>query len=675
MMKSKKKEYTVRKDFLFLGILAAPALLLLFTIDRYYGYYYDNKFFNLLTLEIWEHFRVYLYLGSHYHVPSSIFSYLAYPFFLVLGPGDYPLELLAGIFHIGTVYYSFKLGERFHGRQLGLLFALFVGLAPIHLIQVYTLPDLSFAVFLNTSAVYYFLDGSDGLSKRKLALAAVLYSLGCFQAIYSLLLFPFFVFYSFARLFAAPDVLARPVTDRPSVPGGRLLTAILFIAALPAYTYIYLLFKFTFMRSFGSAILMLVLPAAVFLTVKIKRPFVMNSIGTPFLFVLVTAALLSYFDLIVQIDYLFFGHSFGYFLDATRAGGYGGRPPVKYLGAELFIYGVPIYMSVLTSIYEFAGSSFAKSSFNLDALRHLYSSYFAVSYPFSVRVFFFIGLGSIAAGSVRRTLTEKRLPLFHAYPLVWLLAASATLIDLGPDYYNIRRIYILPLPYIFTAFGVLGFASAASYAAGRLGIGAGKARTAAFFSVALALFISADQLNYSVNNIFLRYGHDKKESMFFKLFYGHYYGRSYKEVGEFLLKDMPPQKDGIINSVLIYSIPEDTPYGRALPLFNTVNWYTKNKIRTICDFKDKSIELYGTPQRLMNYLESIFKPDPNVAAVYVADYVDEDDRNFSVFSKLYPRLDPYAVVDDDGVKRFDVKLFKFERGNWRDKLREAGYGA
>lgn len=668
-----KRERPLRRDYLLLSILAAPALLLLFTIGRYYGYYYDNKFFNLLTLELWERFRLYLYLGSHYHVPSSIFSYLAYPFFLLLGPGDLPLELLAAIFHIVTVYFSFRLGERFHGRSLGLLFALFAGLGPIHLIQVYTLPDLSFAIFLNISAVYYFLTGSKDLSRQKLVLGAVLYSLGCFQAIYSLLLFPFFIFYSFAHHLGPSDG-CRVKENQARPRGSQVVAALFFIAAIPAYTYIYLLFKFTFMRNAKSAFLMLLLPAAILLTARIRRRSARVRSGFQFLFVLVTLALLSYFDLIVQIDYYFFDHSFGYFLDATRAGGYGGRPPVRYMGTELFIHGVPIYMSVLTSVYEFAGSSFAKSSFNLDALKHLYSSYFVVSYPLSVRVFFFIGLISVAAGSVKRFIVEKKFPLFYIYPLVWCVAASAPLIDLGPDYYNIRRVYILPLPYIFTAFGVLGIAATAATVAEWAGLCSNKGRVAVFFSVALAVFISADQMKFSVKNIFQKYTHDKEESMFFKLFYGHYYGRSYKEVGDFLLKDMPPKKDGIINSVLIYSIPEDTPYGRALPLFNTVNWYTNNRIRTVCDFKDKSIELYGTPQGLINYLDSFFKPDPNVAAVYVADYVDEEDRNFSVFSRLYPRLKPYAVVDDDGVKRFDVKLFKFERESWKEKLREAGYG-
>jgi hypothetical protein len=461
--------------------------------------------------------------------------------------------------------------------------------------------------------------------------------------------------------------------NRERTFGRRAVAALFFIAAVPAYTYIYLLFKFTFMQNSKSAVLMLLLPAAILLTARI-RPAAWVRAGFSFLFVLVTLALLSYFDLIVQIDYFFFDHSFGYFLDATRAGGYGGRPPVRYMGTELFIHGVPIYMSVLTSVYEFAGSSFAKSSFNLDAIKHLYSSYFAVSYPLSVRAFFFIGLISVAAGSVKSFIADKKLPLFYIYPLVWCVAASAPLIDLGPDYYNIRRVYILPLPYIFTAFGVLGAAAAAAAVAKWSGLCSNKQRVAVFFSVALAVFISADQIRFSVDNIFQKYTNDKKESMFFKLFYGHYYGRSYKEVGDFLLKDMPPQKDGIVNSVLIYSIPEDTPYGRALPLFNTVSWYTNNRIRTVCDFKDKSIELYGTPQGLTNYLDSFFKPDPNVAAVYVADYVDEEDQNFSVFSRLYPRLKPYAVVDDDGVKRFDVKLFKFERESWKEMLREAGYG-
>ena len=601
-------------------------------------------------------------------MPSSIFSYLAYPLFLVLGPGDFPLELLASVFHLATVYLSYRLGGLFHGRTLGLLFALFVGLAPIHLIQVYTLPDLSFAIFLNTASVYFFLSGLKDISGKKVVIGAVLYSLGCFQAIYSLLLFPFFLFYSIAHLLGRSEGTRDDSRGR----GRQVLTAFFFIAAVPAYTYLYLLFKFTFMHTWKSAALMLILPAAVFLTVRIRRPFARGHAWFSFLFVLVAMALLSYFDLIVQMDYLFFDHSYGYFLDATRAGGYGGRPPVRYMGSELFIYGVPIYMSVLTSVYEFAGSSFAKSSFSLDALRHLYSWYFAVSYPFIARLFFCIGLLYALAGAVKRFYTEKKTFLFYAFPVVWLAVASAPLIDLGPDYYNIRRVYILPLPYIFTAFGVVGVSRAAAYYAERFGLSGKPA--AAVLCVTLAVFISADQLRFSVRNIFQKYTHDKKTSMFFKLFYGHYYGRSYKEVGDFMLKDMPPQRNNIKNSVLIYSIPEDTPYGRAMPLFNTVNWYTNNRIKTICDFKTKSIELYGTPGRLAKYLESIFGPDPNVEAVYFADYVDEDNENFSVFSKLYPRLKPYAVVDDDGVKRFDVVLFKFERSEWKKMLSAAGYG-
>lgn len=63
-----------------------------------------------------------------------------------------------------------------------------------------------------------------------------------------------------------------------------------------------------------------------------------------------------------------------------------------------------------------------------------------------------------------------------------------------------------------------------------------------------------------------------------------------------------------------------------------------------------------------------------MAVIYIADYVDENDEIFSVFSKLYPKLKPYAVVDDDGVKNLDVKLFKFERGAWKAVLERAGYG-
>lgn len=642
----------LRRAYPLCLILIVPAVLFALTLDKYYGYYYDNKFFNLLALDLLEDFKVYLYLGSHYHVPSTLFSYFSYLLFLVLGPGDLAIELLATVFHLLTVCVCYRLGTDFHGRSTGIVFAILVAIAPILLIQVYTLPDLSFAVFLNITSVYLFLTGLKKLSPSTLVLAAVTYSIGCFQAIYSLMLFPFYI---------ASLVLWRQENRTAAVKLSKAAVKWCTIVFLPSYTYLFLLFKATFMK---TAPVMLTLALLSFALISVRF---IKKIGGGRAFLLVfpgvAIALLACFDLIVQIDYAFFGHEFGYFIEASPAGGYGGRPHTHFMGQGVRVLGFQLYSSVLTSMFEFVGGDFAKVSMDFEPLRSLYSAYFLNSYPAFLRLLFYAGVASLLLESFNSLRKGEGLKLFSVYPLIWLGAALMPLVNLGPDYFNIRRIYIPPLPYLFAAFGAAWIASLAGSVAKGL-----NSRTvyAAVLSV-IVLLASCEQAWFSLDNIYLKYLSDKETSMYFKLFYGHYYGRSYKEAGEFLLKDAPLKKDGKYRAALVYTIPEDSRIGRSLPLFNTIDWYTKRQIRVIFDFKDKSRELYGTRDRLSAYLEGLFSKEPTLEAVYFADFID-DGGNFSYFSGAHRWIRPYAVINDDGTQNFDCKLFRFTRQGWKLSL-------
>ncbi|MBI1911164.1 MAG: hypothetical protein HYS21_04105 [Deltaproteobacteria bacterium] len=634
-------------------ILGLPAILLVFTLDRYYGYYYDNKFFNLLALKLLEQFKIYFYLGSHYHVPSSIFSYIAYLFMLVLGPGDLAMEAPAAIFHLLTAFACYKLGRHFHGEIFGLVFSVLVGLAPIHLIQIYTIPDLSFAIFLNVGSLYYFLTGLETSSVKRITLGAVLYSVGCFQAIYSLLLLPFYIICSFVFFIAAKN------EGKEIGLVKRLFFLISFLFALPAYTYIYLLIKATFLAQNIGGFLFFAMPlAAIPLYIK-KRP--SGKFLLSVLFLAITTALLSYFDLIVQMDYFYFKHSFGYFIDAYPAGGYGGRPLARFIGQELNIFGIPVYMSVLTSMFEFVGKDFAKTSFfDFTALKHLYFDYFRMSFPAGIRFLFFAGVASMIIELITKIRKSEKLSLFFIYPLIWLVIAAAPFISLGPDYYNIRRIYILPLPYFFAAYGVIGIASLLSYCS--------RSRySVSILILILTLATTLEQMKFSRDNIFGKYIADKTSNMYFKLFYGHYYGRSYKEAGEFLLNDAPLKENGHYRAALVYTIPEDSKVGRSLPLFNTIDWYTNNQIKIIFDFKDGSSTNYGSPLKLSGYLERLFYFNPELEVIYFADFVD-DKNNFSYFSKVHKNIKPYAIADDDGSEEFDCVFYKFTKQYWKEQL-------
>jgi len=251
-------------------------------------------------------------------------------------------------------------------------------------------------------------------------------------------------------------------------------------------------------------------------------------------------------------------------------------------------------------------------------------------------------------------------------PVVLLAVIAAPFVDLGPSYFSIRRIYIMPVPYLLAAFGVAGVSFALSRVTGvvlpRL---RGPAMVIVMVTVAIAA--AAEQAYTSNRSIFEKYRSDKAADMYYKLYYGHYYGRSYKELGSFILEDAPRKVEGQYRTALVYTIPEDSKIGRSLPLFNTVNWYTANQVMTLHDFKKKSMELYGTPELLRGYIERLFASFPRLEVIYFVDFNDSE-NNYSYFSGAHPYLEPYAMVDDDDLPAFDSILFRFDRFTWKAAL-------
>lgn len=641
----------------------SPAVLFAFTLGRYYGYYYDNKFFNLLALELLDDPSLYLYLGSHYHVPSSLYSYLSYLIMLVIGPGDIAVEIPAALSHLATAYLCYVLGRRFLGKPVGIAFGVLVAWAPMHLVQVYTMPDLSLAVLFNVAAIYLFLVGLETRSSMRVALSALIFSFGCFQAIYSLLLLPFYLL-SAITFTVWPD--EANVGEKSTGSGKKVAAAAALVLSLPAYTYLYLLYRATYLPHSGYSLVFLSGFLLAFLLLMKKSLHASERLFFPAFFFALTAALLSYFDLIIQLDYYFFGHSFGYYIEADVAGGYGGRPLVHFMGKELSLFGIPVRMSVLTSMFEFVGKDFARlSAVNVEGLVHLYSAYFIKSFPPQVQLLFFagvIGLVWRAASCIR---SGMRPSLFAIFPLFWLASVVNPFIDLGPDYFNIRRIYILPMPYLVAAIGAV-----------EVSLMAGKVLKGSRVPLLIAIvaLTTSAQIQFSADNIFTKALNDKKAGMYFKLFYGHYYGRSYGETGAFLLNDAPLKEKGLYRSALIFTIPEDSFVGRSLPLFNTINWYTHDMIKVHYAFKKRSAELYGTKERLANYIECLFEESPELQVIYFADFVD-DENNYAYFSKVHSDIRPYAVVDDDGSIAFDSLIYKFERTGWGNAAGGAASGS
>lgn len=652
----KQTHSTYLKQISLWVLLFSPALLFAFTLGRYYGYYYDNKFFNLLALELLEDLSVYLYLGSHYHVPSSIYSYLSYLVMLFLSPGDVAVELPAAISHLATVYLCYLLGKRFLSLSVGIVFGALVAWGPMHLIQVYTMPDLSLAILLNVAAIYLFLAGLETFSAARVAASAVIFSLGCFQAIYSLLLLPFFLLCAITFMLWPEQV---SVEEKSSTPLVRTVAALVFVLSIPAYSYLYLLYRATYLSLTGYPLILMAGLSLSFVVLMRKSRNAPRRFFLPAAFFGVTAALLAYFDLIVQIDYYFFDHSLGYYIEADVAGGYGGRPLVHFMGKELSLYGIPVRMSVLTSMFEFVGKDFARlSAVNIDGLRHLYSAYFVKSFPAAIRWFFYVGAAGLGWRAWSMIRSGRKPSVFLFFPIFWLAAVVNPFVDLGPDYFNIRRIYILPLPYLIAAIGAVEL----SALAGRI---LEKSRLPVL--VTLAVLMTLAQVRFSADNIFTKAVIDKKSGMYFKLFYGHYYGRSYGETGAFLLRDAPLKENGIYKSALVYTIPEDSLVGRSLPLFNTINWYTQDKIRVHYAFKKRSADLYGAKESLADYIECLFEESPELQVIYFADFVD-DKNNYAYFSTAHPDIRPYAIVDDDDSTAFDSLLYRFDRAGWKEAV-------
>lgn len=656
-------------------ITAALTVLFVRTLDGYYGYYYDNKFFNLLALDLWEDFRPVLYLGSHYHVPSSLYSYISYPFMVLFGPGDLAMEVPAAVFHVLTVLLCYRLGSFLGGRLVGVVFAALVAASPMHLVQVYTLPDLNFAVFLNVAAFYLFMTGFERAGPVRLAAGGLVYAIGCFQAIYSILLLPFFLFYSV--LFLLRPALRPDGPSDTDIQGGRrtgrVLTAAL--AATPGLVYLALLFKESVLGGSWAALALLAMPPSAGAVYAVRRRGLRSAWSRwAFLLAFPAAALsaLALFDLAVQLDYHRLDRSLGYYLDAALAGGYSGRPLTRFMGRELSIGGMPVRMSVLTSIFEFVGKDFARVSYiNTTAVEHLYTFYFARVFTPLVRLFSVVGVAALCFRAASAALRRRSFPLRESYPLVWVAVVLIPFADLGPDYFNIRRIYILPLPYLAAAFGVAGVAgmipaSLSRAFPKRLPVVRRKALSA-ILATLLAAVIVHGQADFARRNIYEKYWADKAGRMYYKLFYGHFYGRTYKELGAFLLEDAPPREDGFFRAAAVYTIPEDSIIGRSLPLLNTLEWYTRNQVMTIYEFKKKSRAQYGTPELLRAYLEDLFIANPALDVVYFVDFRD-DGQNFSYFSRVHPGIKPYAVVDDDGLPAFDAVLYRFDRSTWRSRL-------
>jgi len=551
---------------------------------------------NLLALDMMDKFRPYLYLGSHYSIHSALYSYLAYPFFFIFGPTDFSMELVAALFHLATIIVCFKLAEKFISRTTGLIFAYLVSVAPIYLINIYTWSEYGLVAFLNVLSVYIFCLALSGSSPKKAVAAALLYSASCLQAIYSLLLFPFFIILPLCLW----------------VCRGRRYRKSIFISA--------------------------------------------------FLFAAVTAAILILAEIFVQLDMNFFGQYFGYYRDSTFAGGFGtARPQFIWAGRLVTLFGRPWYFSVLTSITAFS-SGYARVAFNIFESASVMKSYYRMCYPAAINLFFIIGLSGLIFIICRNWIKRQRLPGFGQVLLVsWFVAVCVSFVNVYP--YHLLKIYIMPMPYLFAALAVKYMGDLAKVLTKRR-----SAQTAVL--VILTSFLVAGQLLFSYVHIFCKYKHDKARSMYYDLYHGWRYGRSYREVGDYLLKDAPLKKDGKFRSIFIYTV---SPYtGRqgneiCSVLYNSIDWVTRNKINIIYDDIHTSYNKYGTPESLRNYLYQLFFKFPEVQAIYFADFRDNGD-NYSFFSRLYPGIKPYAVVNDDDRLDYDCVLYKFERANWLQQL-------
>lgn len=656
--------------YLLILTLSLPVIIFIFTLGKYYGFYYDNHHFNLLALDLLEKFRPYLYTGTNYTIHSTFYAYLLYPVFKIFGPTDFSVELVSAIFHLLTIVVCFRLGKRLFNQDLGLIFAFLVAISPLYLVNIYTWSENSFIFFLNALSIYYFLSGFQETSAQKLILSALLYSLSCFQSIYSIPLLLFFI--SFILLQTAAYIKSRKqinfVSGHPKM--YKFLRGIFYIAASIAFLYLALLIDAIFIKKYRIAYYISFAALLFIVTLGFKK--------TPkpakeilkfcFLFIFIVAAAILLLDFLVQLDSALFG-TFGYYKDTRVAGGYGmERPPLFFCGREIKIFNIPVKLSILTSLLpENFRYCYTGISFNLSRSFKILVAYYQKCFPLPINIFLVLGLIGLLIDIFHKKYNKEPLSMRHTFSLVWILAINTSFINQTSP--NMMRTHILPMPYFFASLGVYYSAYLAGNIFRSLSIArVGNLRTVTILAaVILAVFINLEQFRFLLNNVFYKYRYDKAHYNYYNLFHGWPYGRGYKEVGEFLLKDAPLKQNGEFRSIFIHTISPYVPIGRCLIFFDSIDWYTQNKIRIVYDDIDTSYRKYGRKVLLARYLEQLFYESPDIEAIYFSDFFDTK-GDYSFFSKIHRDIMPYRIINDDDSLEYDCILYKFERDKWREQL-------
>lgn len=647
----------LKNNLLLLPALFMPISIFIFTLGKYYGYYYDNHHFNLLALDLMDKFQAIFYIQG-YTLHSSFFSYLLYPLFNIFGPTDLSIELLAAFFHLGTIFICFKLGERFFNRIFGSIFATLVGIAPNYIINIYTWQVYSFISFLNILAIYYFTVALEERSLPKLITSSLLYTLSCFQAIYSLFLLPVFVIFALIHLilFKDKEFSTNQVHSGSSYIKKNLLPSIFYILVIIAFAYLILTLQAMFITRYVAIYYLIIV--AVLLTghciyKKINERF-RKILKFYSLFFLILAASLLLLDLFLQFDANFFNQKFLYHRNNYFAGGFGPmRPAFILAGRAIKLFGKQIYLAVFGPLFVFK-PDYTGFYLNLSESLKIMVLYYKKCFPLEINIFFVSGIIALLIDILYKKYKKDRYSIIQVLGLSWFLGITISFINLNPS--NMLRIANMPMPYFFAAYGVYSYGRAMQYVFG------GKRKIFLLAIVIILLFLTLKQLFFLKENIFEKYKRDKANSNYFSLFNGWPYGRDYKEVGNFLLKDAPLKKGGKYRSIFIYSIitNPDSINGICAIFYNNIDWYTQNKIKIIYDIKPISILKYGSEESLRRYINQLLSENPDVQAIYFADFYDTKD-NFSFFSKLHPGIPYYKIINDDTALDYDCILYKFQR--------------
>ncbi|OGX46338.1 MAG: hypothetical protein A3G38_00400 [Omnitrophica WOR_2 bacterium RIFCSPLOWO2_12_FULL_51_8] len=636
-------------------IVSLPAAIFVLTLGRYYGFYYDNHYFNLLSQELIGHFKVYFYLGSHYTVHSSFYSYLLYPLFLIFGPSNFSAQLLSACFHLLAVLVCYKLGGRFFSRGLGLIFAALFAAAPFFLINVYTLSEYSLTVFLNLTCLYYFLLAFEERSRQKMVGAAVIYALSCFHTIYSLLGFPFFALYSCAQLFPKRDDVVLS-----GCGGCKFFRWPVFAVFFLAYLYAVLLLKEMFMPAMGALYgsSLIVFAGIFFWSVKRLSGAIRERIKFSFLFIFISLGILLLLDLLVQIDINLFHQRFGYYRDTGYVGGFGtARVFFYFAGRQIKILGQNIYFSVISSLFAFT-DSYTRGSLNLIEINRVMLGFYKGCFPPVINIFFIAGALGACLEFVRNGYKNSGFKVRLIFPLVWLIATSAAFVNTEP--LNVRRIALAPMPYLFAGLGILYAGSALRFIAGIITKGSYQNKAALAAAAGITCSVTLSQLVFLKREVFDSYKYQNFNQNSYHFFHNWPYGRTYQEAGDFLLRDAPLKKGQTYRSIIVSIIPPNWFYG-------SIEWYTRDKIKVIYDLRYAAYINYGTKAALALYLNGAFLSSPDIEAVYFLDVVDPKGEN-NFFSRLHGDIPPYKVIDTGKAAVYDCLLYKFSRESWQEQL-------